>query len=199
MCQVGNVAHAAAHFNASLSLHPHPLAARNLATFAPTADAASAHYHRAWALWRSLHTAGADPISAQLGADLAGEIAGWLLLNRRWEELAPFLAALPSPYTTKDRVLHARAGLAVHRKDHATALPLLREHCFPTYGGERSKLIQLWFEAQTLKAIDANGGTPLTTAQQLALRKRFRCDGDRTTQKLDSACVCGPPNLGYAY
>jgi len=66
------------------------------------------------------------------------------------------------------------------------------------YGSARSDLIQLWHAAQNLKAVAAKGSA-LTDLERLALRKRFRCDGDLTTQTLEDACVCGPPNLGYMY
>lgn len=179
------------------------LATRNLATIAPDADAAAKLYESAWSLWTQLSAS--DPAKFQLGADLAGEMCGWMLLNARFDELAKFLSSLgrskaTTAYLAKDRVLHARAGLAVHMGDYATALPILKGNCFPTYGSERQKLIQLWFEANLLKATaEDNAGAPLSPKQKLRLRKKFRCDGDHTDRRLNDACLCGPPNLGYAY
>lgn len=177
-------------------------AQRNLATFAKTEDEAAAAYMQAWQLWKAL--ALEAPHAAQLGADLSGEIAGWLLGNERWADLSAFLDELKAapryaPLLEKDRTLHAQAAAAVHTGDFATAILILRHHCFPTYGHMRGPLIQLWHESQRLKERAAKGGRELTRAEKLALRKRFRCDGDTSTGTLDGPCVCGPPNLGYAY
>ena len=122
--------------------------------------------------------------------------AGWSALNDFLTNLA---SPLTSAYLQKDRALHARAALAVHNHDHATAIPILRHHCFPTYGSLRADLIKLWHEAQAQKAVEDKGGVALTTAERLALRRRLRCDGDHTDRTLSDPCVCGPPNLGYAY
>ena len=201
--EVGNPVGATSHLEASMELRPNVHAARALATFADTADAAAAGYRHAWALWEALDTT-MDPNAAQLGADLSGEIAGWLLFNERWSDLDAFLTALSHggaktvAYLHKDRTLHAQAALAVHKGDYMKAIAILRSHCFPTYGSMRSALIQLWFTAQKLKATAAKG-SPLTTAEMLRLRKHFRCDGDQTNRHIDSPCVNGPPNLGYAY
>ena len=202
--EAGNAAGARELLNRSMALKPNVLAQRNLATFAPTADAAAAGYRAAWALWEALDPA-SDPTAPQLGEDLASEIAGWLRGNGRWVELKAFLAKLraggarTAKHLKRDRVLHAIIALAVEESDYASALPLLRSHCFPTYGGERAELIQLWWKANLLKESDANGGRPLSVEATLKLRKRLRCDGDSTTGKLDGKCLCGPPNIGYAY
>ena len=82
---------------------------------------------------------------------------------------------------------------------HISAIQILRSNCFPTYGSERSALLGLWWSAQKLKAVAANGGAPLSVHQTIDLCKRLRCDGDRTDRKLDEPCINGPPNLGYAY
>ena len=66
-------------------------------------------------------------------------------------------------------------------------------------GSLRSRLLALWWEAKKLEAQAESSGGPLSTAQLLALRRRLRCDGDRTARKIDDPCVNGPPNLGYAY
>ena len=42
-------------------------------------------------------------------------------------------------------------------------------------------------------------GAPLSTPELLRLRRKYRCDGDATDRTLADACICGPPNLGYAY
>ena len=93
----------------------------------------------------------------------------------------------------KDRPLSL---FGVTRLDSSDAKPA--RACFATYGSARHELIQLWFEAQKLKAAAAKGA-PLTTVEKLRLRRKFRCDGDKTTGTIDGPCVNGPPNLGYAY
>ena len=96
-------------------------------------------------------------------------------------------------------MLHARAALHVERGEFAQALPILRGHCFPTYGSLRAELIHLWHVAQEQKAVAAKGGASLTLVEKLRLRRRLRCDGDSTSRTLEDRCLCGPPNLGYAY
>lgn len=202
--EVGNAAGGKKHLLASMARQPSVQAARTLALLAPTADDALAAYMRAWSLWEGLDSK-ADPNVDQLGKDLSGEIFGWLVGNARWSTIEAFLARLRglgargAPLLRKDRALHARAALAVERGEHAAAIKVLRGHCFPTYGGERKALIQLWHAAQRQAAVAAKGGAPLTVKEKLALRRRLRCDGDSTAGKLDGPCVNGPPNLGIAY
>merc|ERR1711918_37376 len=141
---MGNVQGARQLLNQSMNLKPSVHAARNLATFAPTADDAAKGYQHAWQLWEKLSPEA--PNVAQLGADLSSEIAGWLLGNGRFHDLEDFLKRLHTqpryaPFLQKDKVLHARAALAVNRSDYATALPILRHNCFPTYGSLRAELI----------------------------------------------------------
>ena len=90
------------------------------------------------------------------------------------------------------------AALAVNKGDFKTALPILRGNCFPTYGSLRSRLIDLWYTANVQKETAAKGA-PLDRGEKLALRRRLRCDGDSSHGSLDGPCICGPPNLGYAY
>ena len=200
--EVGNADGARELLTKSMNLQPSVHGARNLAIFAKTADEAAGGYQKAWRLWLDLDPTA--PNVAQLGSDLSTEISGWLLGNERWDELSAFLLELGSkpryaPYLMKDHTLHARAALAVHNGDFATAIPILRGNCFPTYGRMRSAIIQLWHQAQLLKARASNGGRELSRSEKIALRKRFRCDGDSSEGTLDGPCVCGPPNLGYAY
>lgn len=196
--EVGNAEAGQAHMRASMALHPSVPAARALAMLTPTVDAAAKAYDLAWSVWSKLDP-DLDSNAVQLGADLSGEIVAWLVVNERWDDLESFLPKLTVAYLAKDRALHAQAALAVHKGDFATALPILRGNCFPTYGNERKALIQLWHRAQEMKTVAAKGGIPLTIREKLALRRRLRCSGDSTTSTLDSACICGPPNLGYAY
>ena len=200
--EVGNAIGGRSHMEASMKLRPTVPAARALAMLAPTAEDAAKAYERAWSLWEALESS-AEPNAHQLGADLAGEIAAWLLGNKRWEELATFLGKLKgattAAYLLKDRVLHARAALHVTRGEFDSAIPILRRNCFPTYGSMRGALIVLWHTAQEQKAVAAKGGA-LTLKEKLRLRKRLRCYGDASNKQLDiDACICGQPNLGYSY
>ena len=192
----GDAAEARDLLEASMALRPNVLAARNLATCAPTVAAGKAAYDRAWALWAALPET--DAAKAHVGRDLSGEICGWLLGNDQWAALKAFLADLSPDQANKDRALHAAAAVAVRDGDFDAAIPVLRNNCFPTYGSMRGALIQLWFQAQTLKA-EKTKGAALSVREKLALRAKFRCDGDHSAGTLDGPCVCGPPNLGYAF
>ena len=145
------------------------------------------------------------------------------MLNGRWDELEALLVAIPrTVFLEKDRVLHARAALAVHRGDHKEALSVLTSHCFPTYGSLRSMLIQLWWQAKTMEAVEvattvcspelgaslrvteapnrkANGGVNLTKLETVHLRRKLGCDGDSTSSGPYDDCIRGPPNLGLQY
>lgn len=148
--EVGNAAAGKVHLDKSMALKPNVHASRALALLAPTQDAAASQYMGAWALWIQLseekHVPGkaaatySDPNVHQLGADLSGEIAGWLLGNQRWADLGGFLqkleagGAATASFLAKDRVLHAQAALAVSERDFTTAISIIRKNCFPTYG-----------------------------------------------------------------
>eukprot|EP00947_MAST-08B_sp_MAST-8B-sp1_P005888 g5888.t1 len=199
--EVGNARAANASFRASLALKPSAHAYRNLAVFAPTADAASELFHRGWAAFASLPAT--DPSAADLGKDLASEISAWLMLNERWQELGKFLKGLadhhPAHYATRDRVLHAQAALDVHNKDYEAAIKILTSECFPTYGSERQALINLWWDSKLMEAVAENGGNELTMLQTIHLRRKLGCDGDTTSTTVTSDCTRGPPNLGLRY
>eukprot|EP00756_Hemistasia_phaeocysticola_P062387 Hpha_TRINITY_DN5820_c0_g1::TRINITY_DN5820_c0_g1_i1::g.45581::m.45581 len=196
--EVGDADAARKSFNASLKLKPSPHAFRNLALFAATEDEAAALYASAWSELKKVPST--DPSAGDLAKDLSGEIATWLLLNERWGEVRSFLNnEVPREYASKDRILHARAGLAVHDGDWKTAVDILTSHCFPTFGSERSRLINLWFQAKLLEAKEANGGKDLTKRQVIKLRKTLGCDGDVTSSAWNDKCSRGPPNLGIAY
>lgn len=202
--EAGNAKRATELIQDSMKLKPSVHAARNLAIIASTEHEAASRYLEGWALWEELDP-NIDPSVAQLGADLAGEICGWLLGNNRWDDLHAFLGslqrstALTQTFLSKDRVLHAQAGFAVHSGGFDTAISILRGNCFPTYGSLRASLLALWWDAHKGKATAAKGGVPLNTHELLALRKRLRCDGDESQRGIDDSCICGPPNLGYRY
>ena len=202
--EVGNAQLATTLLEKSMTLQPSVHASRNLAIIAPTQDTAIQFYNEAWSLWQKLDPE-IDPNVAQLGADLAGEMCGWLLGNERWKELEDFLetlqnsGSLAQTFLLKDRVLHAQASIAVHNRQYNTAISILRSHCFPTYGSLRANLLALWWSAQKGRAIEGKGETPLTTQEMLHLRRKLRCDGDESRRGIDDPCICGPPNLGYRY
>ena len=154
-----------------------------------------------------------DPFKIRLGKDLSSEMSAWLLLNKQYEPLRALLndiASLPDKgtsalYLSKDRLLHAQAGLALHDKDWNQAKNILRTHCFPTYGSARQDLINLWLHATYLEE-ETRKGAPLTLMERVRIRRRIGCDGDSSgtgaVDALDASkdtCKRGPPNLGYAY
>ena len=162
--EMGNVDDARTSFERSIALQPSPHAYRNLATFAATEDDGAALYQKAWAEWEGLLETrrgqlGGEFVSEEMnivenvGKDLSGEISAWLMLNQRWEELDDFIhskianitpQSLAKKYLGKDRVLHARAALALQAKvgkGWKYAEEILSNNCFPTYGSERAALI----------------------------------------------------------
>ena len=103
-------------------------------------------------------------------------------------------------FKSEDKVLHARAAIAVQNKDYESAMEILSSNCFPTYGSLRALLIDLWYDAHVIKAVKENGGKNLTILQTVHLRREMGCDGDAiTTTNYKSKCIRGPPNLGYKY
>lgn len=188
---------------ASMQLQPSVHAARNLALLAPTVEAAESTWLQAWALWQKLDLS-ADPAAKDLGKDLVGEMAAWLMLNERWATLETLLNQLQTMgsttkwFATKDRVLHATAALAVQQGNWQSAMEILSGNCFPTYGHVRAELIELWWQANLGAAQEKNGG-PLSKIETIHLRRALGCDGDDTTNVIGSKCQRGPPNLGYAY
>ena len=196
--EIGNAVAARASFLASIELRPSAHAYRALALFAPSADAASALFHSAWSEWELLDAA-LDPVSVRLGKDLAGEMAAWLMLQERWDELEAFLASATA-YASKDRVLHARAALALERGNWSFSVELLTENCYPTYGTTRKQLIDLWFRAKVAEAVERKGGGKnLTTLATVHLRRHLGCDGDYSTTTILDGCNRGPPNLGVSF
>eukprot|EP00939_MAST-03C_sp_MAST-3C-sp1_P000462 g462.t1 len=205
--EVGNAADAKTLLKNSMALKGNAHAARALAFLAESLNDAIEMYSESWSLaldaLRRADDEGDDG-AKQLGVDLSSEYAGWLMGNEQWLLLREFLASLASAsepirsYLKKDRVLHAQAALAVHNGDFEAAIRILRDNCFPTYGALRQMLIELWHEAQLQKAVK-NKGSALSKAELINLRREFRCYGDSTESTLKDPCICGPPNLGYAY
>lgn len=202
--EVGNVALAQKKMEMSNKLHPNAHATRALALLAPTQEESISFYEKAFLLASQSDLRESTHGSRQLVSDIVSEFSGWLNGNNQYDTLASFLNDIKtSNYSSlldsKDRVLHARASLAVHKNDFNSAIEILRSNCFPTYSSLRSELINLWHEAQLQKAVSENGGEELSRLELLHLRRKFRCHGDLTDLTLKDDCVCGPPNLGYAY
>jgi hypothetical protein len=196
--EAGDATRARTSFISSVSLFPSVHGHRNLAIFADTANDSVVHYKMAWAAWKQLRDD--DPVKINLGKDLASEFAAWLMLNERWDDLSAFLADIPEKsYLKKDRVLHSRAALHIYNAEWKQAEEILANNCFPTYGSERSALIQLWWQAKILQAVEENGGKALTKLETIHLRRKLGCDGDSTGTNINSKCTRGPPNLGLQY
>ena len=198
--EIGKVDLARAKMRTSMKLHPNAHASRALALLAPTQDEAIELYKTSFTL--ALNAKSTEG-SKQLVSDIVSEFTGWLNGNSRYVVLEEFLRNVSNTnfshlLDTKDRVLHARVALALTKNDFEFAIETLRSNCFPTYGSLRSDLIKLWHEAQLQKA-ESLKGSSLTRVELLNLRRRFRCHGDRTDLTLNDDCICGPPNLGYAY
>ena len=196
--EVGDVNRARDEFRASITKRPNAHAYRGLAVMSSTPNEGWENYQNAWKCYLSLSEE-QDVVKNRIGKDLSREIATWLMLNNRWDDLREFLSSLPESYKSKDRVLHAQASLHVHDGDFASAKKILRSNCFPTYGSERSALIELWWNSLVLEAESEKGGESLSPRELLALRRKYRCDGDSATSTLKDPCILGPPNLGYAY
>ena len=133
------------------------------------------------------------------------------MLNERWAELDSFIhdsvakvmpSSLAARFLGKDKVLHARAALALQpsAKGYSwrVAEDILTGNCFPTYGSERSALIRLWWDAKVMEAEEAKG-SGLSKLETVHLRRKLGCDGDETGTSLVSPCTRGPPNLGLQY
>jgi len=186
-------------FTQSMISKPNVHAARNLAVIAPSNESQFAYYQEAWTTW--LHWDASDPARDRLGRNFASEFSIWQTVNGMWDTLRPFLAELPKRCPgcwDADRVLDARASLAVNDQETETALKLLTSHCFPSYGGDRTRLIALWYQAH-LQMETARLGRPMTRMDTVHLRRKIGCDGDSTTSTWKDPCMRGPPNLGIAY
>ena len=104
--------------------------------------------------------------------------------------------ALTEDMRSKDRVLHAYAMLAIQRKDFKTAQKIVSSNCFPTYGGDRMKLVEIW-EASHMQEKEAELGRTLTYFEQVQVRRHIGCIGDGSFST--THCNRGPPNIGYPY
>ena len=92
-----------------------------------------------------------DEARTRLGSNLASEMAIWYTVNQLWDALRLFLADVDKHCGTacslKDRVLDATSSLAVHDGDYEKAMIVITSHCFPSYGGDRQRLIDTWHAA----------------------------------------------------
>ena len=180
LTEMGGVEEPRALFNASLALRPSAVAARCLAVLQSDSAAAGALYKQAWALALG---AAADPSRSRLLLNLATEFTqislGLAATDAAWRaELAAFLAALPAAGVPAllqlDAVLLATAQLAVYAGDWRAALAVLTADgavgCFPTLASARVTLMQVWHAATALRAVEANGGAPLSAFQAAQVR-----------------------------
>ena len=86
----GDVVKASGMLTKSLEMHPHPITARNLASFAGVAPAL-AYYQMAFSLWKEMDGA-KDPAKTLLGRDLVSEYAIWLTYQGMEMELDELLS-----------------------------------------------------------------------------------------------------------
>ena len=203
----GNAKRARELFIKSFTLKKSVHGARNLAIFSSTKTEAIDYYKQAWDIWKTLDP-NVDVVVERLGADLTSEFAGWLVGNEEWAELNALLndiksngisSSMKENFLNQDKLLHAQACIANQNKDYDTAIKILTKNCFPTYGSLRNALIQLWFEANVIKA-ETKKGSSLSVLETVHLRRELGCGGDsETTLSYKNNCIRGPPNLGYAY
>lgn len=152
----GNGDLARSHFNMSANLKPNAHAYRNLAVTAGTSEEVYSYYMKAWGVATGSEFHG-DPNADRLINDLAAEICLYLQSANSLSQLSDFVDKLPGSATTRDQVISAKASIALYHKDYASVYKILTSNCFPTYGSDRSKLIDIWFNAhyeeeeQTLK------------------------------------------------
>ena len=142
----GNGNLARTHFNMSAKLKPNAHAYRNLAVTARSLDEVYNNYMKAWDVATGSEFHG-DPNFERLINDLAAEICLYLQSANLLSQLSDFVDKLPISATTRDQVISAKASIALFHKDYNTVYKILTSNCFPTYGSDRSTLIEIWFNA----------------------------------------------------
>lgn len=180
LTEMGGVEEPRELFAASLAQRPSAVAARCLAVLQNDTAAAGSLYRQAWALALG---ATSDPSRARLLLNIATEFTqfglGLAATDAAWRvELAAFIAALPAAGVPAllqlDAVLLATAQLAVYAGDWKTALAVLTADgaagCFPTLASARVTLMDIWHAATALRAVQANGGVPLTNFEARNVR-----------------------------
>jgi len=191
----GEIEKATDYFTKSMEMRPSVHAARALAVSAPDSETARAFFLQAWDIYK-LSEKTEDMV--HLGTNLAMELAIWLTYKELWTDLKLLFEDqdLTADMRSKDRVLHAQTSLALEENDPALAQSIIKSHCFPTYGGDRMKLIELW-ERSFMMQEEAIKGRNLTYYEQVLVRRRIGCMGDASDSQ--NSCNRGPPNIGYPY
>ena len=184
----GNQHPSAVYFAKSIALKPNVHAARALAVSAPDIDTARTHFLEAWEIYK-LSEKTKDMV--HLGTNLAMELTLWLGYQQMWEDLKNVMEdpALTEEMRSKDRVMHARAMLAIEEKDFKTAQKIILGSCFATYGGDRTKLVEIW-ETSHYQQKEAELGRSLTYFEKVQVRRHIGCIGDGSFQQ--SSCNRGP-------
>eukprot|EP00040_Diaphanoeca_grandis_P023668 m.129101 g.129101 ORF g.129101 m.129101 type:complete len:792 (+) comp29375_c0_seq12:86-2461(+) len=179
----------------SMSMKPSIHAARALAVSAPDDETARAYFLEAWSVYKLSEK---TEETIRLGTNLASELTIWLTYKELWTDLKQLFGDidLTADMRVKDRVLHARIALAIEEDEPDVAQAIIKGHCFPTYGGDRNKLIALW-EQSFMMQEEKKQGRPLTYFEQVLVRRRIGCIGDGSYYP--NKCNRGPPNIGYAY
>jgi hypothetical protein len=179
--------------NASMSLKPNVVAARNLALLASSPQARVARYHEAWELWKELSASAGgkwrDPpeATARLGLAVSKEFSALLTSTADWAGLQAFHTelAVHCPACMRgfgeDRFLDAKASLLISKREYNTAIDVLTSHCFASYLGERTSLIGKWYHAKYMLEVERLGRN-LTRIDTVRFKKRIGCySGDDTT------------------
>jgi hypothetical protein len=152
---------ARASFASSLALKENALAHRSLALLSERdslLDEAWDSYERAWAL------SGPDP-------NLAVELGEFCVRHKRHDAFAEFVASLPEQVAAHERIVLAKAQIALERGDFSAVRRLLdREFC-TIREGELS-LSDLWFASHIGEA-EAREGRELTAAEKEQLKRDF--------------------------
>ena len=158
------------HFNVSANLKPNAHAFRNLAVTAGSSEEVYSYYMKAWgAATSEFH---GDPNADRLISDLASEICLYLQSAELLSDLSDFLDKLPSSATTRDNVISATASVALYHHDYSSVYKILTSNCFPTYGSDRSKLIDIWFQAHYDEEAQ-NLNRPLTILEAHEVRMKY--------------------------
>lgn len=176
----GDARHARDLFDLSVYRKANPVALRCLALLADDEDSSWSLYQQAWQAAQAWNAT--DPARPRLLLNLAAEMARFCVALGRVADLQAFLAPLTPQYSGLDEIQHARAYLAVAQGNPNAAIALLSSQCFPTYGSDRTLLIDLWFQAHYDLA-RAQLGRPLTLLDMHRVR---------VTHPV-------PPNIGVPY
>jgi Tfp pilus assembly protein PilF len=157
----GEFAKARDHFQAALDLKDNAPARRCMALLhvrGGDLEAAEADYLKAWSL------GGND-------ANLAVEIADFLVHNHRFAAFDTFLKSLPTAIADHERIVLAKVRADLDKGEYAAARRLLMREFCTIREGEYS-LTELW-AASYIKESEARAGRKLTDAEKAKFHQEF--------------------------